>query len=34
MEITNDENETSIINIDANMDDIKDYVGTSEILES
>jgi len=34
METTNDENETSIINVDANMDDLKDYVGTSDILES
>jgi hypothetical protein len=30
----NDDNETSIMNVDANMDDLKDYVGTSDILES
>jgi hypothetical protein len=30
----NDDNETSIMNVDENMDDIKDYVGTSDILES
>jgi hypothetical protein len=34
MEMTNDENETSIMNVDVNMDDIKYYVGTSNILES
>ena len=34
METMNDDNETSIINVDANMEDIKDYVGTSYILES
>jgi hypothetical protein len=34
METTNDDNETSIMNVDANMDDLKDYVGTSDILES
>jgi hypothetical protein len=34
METTNEENETSIMNVDANMDDLKDYVGTSYILES
>jgi hypothetical protein len=31
----NDDNETCpIMNVDANMDDLKDYVGTSNILES
>jgi hypothetical protein len=30
----NDENETSIMNVDANMDDLKDYVGKSYILKS
>ena len=30
----NDDNETSIMKVDENMDDIKDYVGTSDILES
>ena len=34
MEMMNYENETSIINVDENMDDLKDYVGTSNILES
>jgi hypothetical protein len=34
MEMTNDENETSIMNVNENMDDLKDYVGTSDILES
>jgi hypothetical protein len=35
MEMKNDDNETSIIlNVDANMDDLKYYVGTSNILES
>jgi hypothetical protein len=34
MTMTNDDNEMSIMNVDANMDDIKDYVGTSNILES
>jgi hypothetical protein len=34
METTNDDNETSIMNIDANMDDHKYYVGTLDILES
>ena len=34
MEMTNDDNETSIMNFDVNMDDLKDYVGTSDILES
>ena len=34
METMNDDNETFIMNVDANMDDLKDYVGTSNILES
>jgi hypothetical protein len=34
MEMTNDDNETFIMNVDENMDDLKDYVGTSDILES
>jgi hypothetical protein len=35
METTTFENETPIMNIVANMDDLKDYVaGTSYILES
>jgi hypothetical protein len=34
MEMTNDDNETFIRNVDENMDDLKDYVGTSDILES
>jgi hypothetical protein len=35
MAMTNDDNETSIIlNVDANMDNLKDYVGTSNILKS
>jgi hypothetical protein len=34
METTNDENEASIMNVDENMDDLKDYVGTSNILKS
>jgi hypothetical protein len=34
METTNDDNETSIMDVDENMDDLKDYVGTSYILES
>jgi hypothetical protein len=34
MEMKNDDNETFIRNIDENMDDLKDYVGTSYILES
>jgi hypothetical protein len=35
MEIGNDDNETSIIlNIDANMDDLKYYAGTLNILKS
>jgi hypothetical protein len=31
--MTNDENETCMMNVDENVDDIKDYVGTSDILE-
>jgi hypothetical protein len=34
METTNDENETPIMSVVANMDVLKDYVGTSDILES
>jgi hypothetical protein len=34
MEMMNDDNETSIMKVDENMDDLKDYVGTSDILES
>ena len=34
MAMTNDDNETFIRNVDENMDDLKDYVGTSDILES
>jgi hypothetical protein len=34
MEMMNDDNETCMMNVDANMDDIKYYVGTSYILES
>ena len=30
----NDDNETSIMKVDANMDDLKDYVGISDILDS
>ena len=30
----NYDNETFIMNVDPNMDDLKDYVGTSDILES
>jgi hypothetical protein len=33
MKTTNDDNDTSIMNVDANMGDLKDYVGTSYILE-
>jgi hypothetical protein len=33
MEMTNDDNETFIRNVDENMDDLKDYVGTSNNLE-
>jgi hypothetical protein len=32
--MTFDENEMPIMNVVANMDDLKDYVGTSDILES
>jgi hypothetical protein len=32
--MTNDDNETCMMNVDANMDDLKYYVGTSDILES
>jgi hypothetical protein len=28
----NDDNETCMMNIDANVDDLKDYVGTAYIL--
>ena len=34
METTNDDNEMSIMNVDANMDDLKYYVGKLDILES
>ena len=34
MKTTNDDNETSIMKFNANMDDLKDYVGVSDILES
>jgi hypothetical protein len=34
METTNDDNEIPIMNVVANMDDIKDYVETPDILES
>jgi hypothetical protein len=34
MEMTYDDNNTSKINVYENMDDIKDYVGKSNILES
>jgi len=34
MAMKNDDNETSIMNVDANMDDLKYYMGTSDILES
>jgi hypothetical protein len=34
METMNDDNEMPIMNVVANMDDLKDYVGTSDILES
>jgi hypothetical protein len=34
MEMTNDDNDTSMMKVDANMDDLKDYVGTLDILES
>jgi hypothetical protein len=32
--MTNDDNETFIMNIDVNTDDLKYYVGISDILES
>ena len=32
--MTNDGNEACMMNVDGNVDDIKDYVGTSDILES
>ena len=32
--MTNDDNEKCMMNVDANVDDIKYYVGTSYILES
>ena len=31
--MTNDNNERYMMNVDANVDDLKDYVGTSYILE-
>jgi hypothetical protein len=34
MGMTNNDNEMCMMNVDANMDDLKDYVGTSRILES
>jgi hypothetical protein len=34
MAMMNDENETCMMNVDENVDDLKDYVGTSDILES
>jgi hypothetical protein len=34
MGVMNDDNETCMMNVDANMDDLKDYLGTSGILES
>ena len=34
METTNDDNETSIMNIEEKIDDLKDYAGTSDILQS
>jgi hypothetical protein len=34
MEMMNDDNEMSIMNIDVKMNDLKYYVGTSDILES
>jgi hypothetical protein len=34
METTNDDNEMPIMNLDVNMDDLKDYVGKLDILES
>jgi hypothetical protein len=32
--MVNIDNDTCMMNIDANVDDLKDYVGTSYILES
>jgi hypothetical protein len=34
MEMMNDDNDMSMMNVDANVDDLKYYVGTSDILES
>jgi hypothetical protein len=34
MAMANDDNEMFIRNVDENMDDLKDYVGTLDILES
>jgi hypothetical protein len=34
MELMNDDIDTSMMNVDANVDDLKDYLGKSEILES
>jgi len=34
MEMMNDDNDTSMMNVDANVGDLKYYVGTSDILES
>jgi hypothetical protein len=34
MAMTNDDNDTSKMSIDANVYDLKDYVGTLDILES
>jgi hypothetical protein len=34
MAMMNDENETCMMNVDENVDDLKDYVGTLDILES
>jgi hypothetical protein len=34
MAMKNDDNEMFIRNVAENMDDLKDYVGTSDILES
>jgi hypothetical protein len=31
--MTNDDNERCMMNVDANVDDLKDYVGKSYILE-
>jgi hypothetical protein len=33
MAMTNDENDMSMINVDLNMNDIKEYMGKSYILE-